>query len=335
MTSDRMESDPGRERRVTARLLRTWMHTSKMSSESKKLFWRWFYSVLSIRRRNLITALLNYGYAPVDEQPSGAEQDVAGARPADNSDHAVAGQAWIDEQQGVDRYGLALYGVVAGAVDLSGKDVLEVGCGRGGGAAFVFDRFKPRTMTGVDLAKTAIQRCRELHARPGLHFAVADAEDLPFPDGSFDAVISVESSHCYPNFNTFLSEVRRVLRPGGFLLIADFRRTTAGTDDEPGTDVAGLREQLAARGFNALDFEDITPNVLRARQLATPRTRARTEGRVPRPLQKYLLEFSSVEGSAIYRAFDEGHMSYVRLALQKTDGDGAVGREAAEQTAGA
>ena len=45
-----------------------------------------------------------------------------------------------------------------------------------------------------------------------------DAQDLPFPDESFDAVINVEASHIYPNFERFLGEVARVLRPGGHFL---------------------------------------------------------------------------------------------------------------------
>ena len=50
-----------------------------------------------------------------------------------------------------------------------------------------------------------------------------DAENLPFPDQSFDAVINIESSHCYPRFPRFLAEVARVLRPGGHFLYADLR----------------------------------------------------------------------------------------------------------------
>ena len=50
-----------------------------------------------------------------------------------------------------------------------------------------------------------------------------DAQNLPFPDESFDAVINVEASHIYPNFERFLGEVARVLRPGGHFLYADFR----------------------------------------------------------------------------------------------------------------
>ena len=50
-----------------------------------------------------------------------------------------------------------------------------------------------------------------------------NAIDLPFSDSSFDAVISIEASHRYPSFETFLREVRRVLRPGGHFMFADMR----------------------------------------------------------------------------------------------------------------
>ena len=50
-----------------------------------------------------------------------------------------------------------------------------------------------------------------------------DAENLPFEDNSFDAIINVESSHCYGNVEQFLREVHRVLRPGGDFLFVDLR----------------------------------------------------------------------------------------------------------------
>ena len=56
----------------------------------------------------------------------------------------------------------------------------------------------------------------------------ADAEKLPFDDESFDAIINVESSHCYPHIDSFLSEVRRVLAPGGCFGIVDFRKIEDG-----------------------------------------------------------------------------------------------------------
>jgi ubiquinone/menaquinone biosynthesis C-methylase UbiE len=50
-----------------------------------------------------------------------------------------------------------------------------------------------------------------------------DAENMPFGDQFFDAMVNVEASHIYPHFERFLAEVPRVLRPGVHLLYPDFR----------------------------------------------------------------------------------------------------------------
>jgi ubiquinone/menaquinone biosynthesis C-methylase UbiE len=243
---------------------------------------------------------MNYGYAPLD----GSDADL-GAELASDSD----------------RFGLQLYAKVAGAVDLSGKEVLEVGCGRGGGTAFVFDRLRPRSVTGIDLAEKAIARCQAAYQRPGLTFVAGDAENLPFPDGSFDVVLNVESSHCYPDVRRFLDEAYRVLRHRGLLLLADVRHTVLppGAQDAlmPQEDVAQLREQIGGSRFRALEEEDITPNVVRALQLDSATRGERVERRVPKLLRRQALEFSAVEGSALFRAFAEGQLTYLRFVLHK------------------
>jgi ubiquinone/menaquinone biosynthesis C-methylase UbiE len=270
----------------------------------KKGYWKVVYNASS-GRRDPGTAFMNYGYAPLE----GADGQLAGADVPED-----------------DRYGLQLYGRVAGAVDLAGKDVLEVGCGRGGGAAFVFERFGPRSMTGIDLAKTAIARAQEDHGRPGLTFATGDAENLPFPDASFDAVINVESSHCYPDVARFLDEVHRVLRPGGHLLLADFRHTTTDGDDDtwdPEDDnLPKFRAQLEASPFETVEEEDITPNVVRALDLDSDTRRARVESRVPKPFQAQALKLAGVVGSPIYDAYAQGRMTYLRYVLRKPEGAG-------------
>ena len=53
-------------------------------------------------------------------------------------------------------------------------------------------------------------------------FVVGDAEDLPFADESFDAVICANSFHHYPNPQAFFDGVARVLRPGGKLVLRDY-----------------------------------------------------------------------------------------------------------------
>ena len=259
----------------------------------EKVLWRLFYDLASRRGRHVETTMMNYGYAsPGDE----ASDDP-------------------------DQFGLQLYARVAAAVDLSGKQVVDVGCGRGGGTAFVFERFHPRTMTGIDLAPRAIERCRAEHARPGLTFVTGDAEALPFPDSSVDAVLNIESSHCYSSVPRFLGEVSRILRPGGVLLLADCRHSalTGSARDAlvPQEDVACLREQIAAAGFRMVEEEDITADVLRALKLDSPTRRSRLERGVPNRLRRHALAFAGVEGGPMYRAFEHGLWTYLRFALMK------------------
>jgi SAM-dependent methyltransferase len=253
----------------------------------EKTLWRGFYELASLGPGGGAAALMNYGYAEPDAE-AGTDMD---------------------------RFGLALYAAVARGAELRDRDVLEVGCGRGGGAAHVFDSFTPARMTGIDLARTAIGHARRRHARPGLSFRVGDAQQLPFPDASFDVAINVESSHCYPDVARFLSEVARVLRPGGMLLMADFRGNGPAAQAVGGGDLEMLRSQISGAGFQTLAAEDITPCVIRSLSLGTPAVRDRVARRVPRPLRRHALEFSAIEGSAIYRSFVDRERTYMRFSL--------------------
>jgi ubiquinone/menaquinone biosynthesis C-methylase UbiE len=84
-------------------------------------------------------------------------------------------------------------------------------------------RLAPRPYQGIDLCAKAVSFCQLQHARQGLKFSQGNAEALKCPDQSFDVVINLESSHGYPQMPKFLKEARRVLRPQGYLLLADFR----------------------------------------------------------------------------------------------------------------
>jgi ubiquinone/menaquinone biosynthesis C-methylase UbiE len=140
------------------------------------------------------------------------------------------------------RYCIQLYHVTAAQIDLTGKRVLEVSCGAGGGASYVMRNLGPASYTGLDLNPASIDKCRERHRLPGLDFVPGDALKLPFPDQSFDAVVNVEASHQYPDFAGFLLEVARVLRPGGHLLYSDSRRAPVVVEWEAALADAPLRK---------------------------------------------------------------------------------------------
>lgn len=97
-----------------------------------------------------------------------------------------------------------------------GKDVLEIGVGMGADH-LRWAQSQPRLLCGIDLTPRAIEWTRKRLALGKLNskLQVADAENLPFPDASFDIVYSWGVLHHSPNTRKAFSEAARVLRPGG------------------------------------------------------------------------------------------------------------------------
>jgi phthiocerol/phenolphthiocerol synthesis type-I polyketide synthase E len=187
---------------------------------------------------------------------------------------------------------------VLGDAPLDGADVLDVSCGRGAVAVTLRDYFTPGSYLGIDLSPEAIAFCSRQHARASFDFREGDAEALPLPDASFDAVVNVEASHNYPNPPAFFAEVRRVLRPGGWFLYTDMLPPAAFERY-----AALIREQ----SFECLRDVDITANVLLASDLV-----GEMRARVYRdePEQEYMNDFVAAPGSETYCAWKDGRLQY-------------------------
>lgn len=111
----------------------------------------------------------------------------------------------------------------------SGESVLDVGCGTGGVTIPAKLRVgKNGRVAGIDPAPEMIAVARRKASRAGLEidFRVGVIESLPFSDGTFDAITSSLMMHHLPEHLQVkgLAEIRRVLKPGGRLLIADMMR---------------------------------------------------------------------------------------------------------------
>lgn len=251
---------------------------------TQRAFIRLGYAVVNRWMDQAQAGCMNYGYAALDAPPPDASA--------------------IDNEV----FGHALYAHVAAAADLTDKEVLEVGCGRGSGAAFVAERFGVSRLVGLDFSEKAITSARNTHPDPGLSFVCGDAEALPFADASFDIVLNVESSHCYPNVPRFMAEVARVLRPGGRFLYADLRLTE---------DVDEMRQNLLDAGLEILEEERITPNVVRSLELDSARREHFVNASVPRLVRPYVLNFTAVSGSEVFEALRDGHLEYTRFALAR------------------
>ena len=100
-------------------------------------------------------------------------------------------------------------------------DVLDVGCGTGPVIELLSKKYPEKHFVGLDITPAMIEVAQSKKL-PNTEFIVGDAENLPFGDGSFDAVLCANSFHHYPNPGAFLREAHRVLRPGGKLILRDY-----------------------------------------------------------------------------------------------------------------
>jgi ubiquinone/menaquinone biosynthesis C-methylase UbiE len=190
---------------------------------------------------------------------------------------------------------------------LEGKDVLEVGSGRGGGSSYMARYLTPRSLIGVDRSEQAVAFCKKVHRSPNLEYRVGDAEALPFQSQSFDAVVNIESSHCYGSMEKFLREVRRVLRPDGCFVWADFREKNQKTV---------LDEAFGKASLRPFKKEDITPNVLVSLDRMHERKVRAIHQHVPKPFIPSLLEFAGIQGSAIYDSLQSREKVYWHYACR-------------------
>jgi ubiquinone/menaquinone biosynthesis C-methylase UbiE len=221
---------------------------------------------------------LNYGY---EEDPPMALQLAASDEP--------------------DRFPIQLYHRTATQVNLAGQKVLEVSCGHGGGASYLLRTQRPSSYTGLDLNTVGIEFCRRRYNLRGLDFVQGNAENLPFPDQSFDVVINVEAAINYQNVPRFFAEVERVLRAGGHFLYADIRYA-----DE----IAAWDAELANITMRAISEQGINAEVMRG--LEKGRFLDQITRRLPNIaiLRGIANDYAGGPGSLIYRRLENGEASY-------------------------
>jgi ubiquinone/menaquinone biosynthesis C-methylase UbiE len=102
----------------------------------------------------------------------------------------------------------------------NGEQVLDVGCGTGSLAFALAARAKVKSICGIDFSPEYITYAAHQNSAPGIEFKVGDACALPFPDSSFDRVLSMLMLHFVPKADQAIAEMRRVARPGSTVAAA-------------------------------------------------------------------------------------------------------------------
>jgi ubiquinone/menaquinone biosynthesis C-methylase UbiE len=217
-------------------------------------------------------SFMNYGFAPLSAELGGSGEP--------------------------EKYCLQLYRQLIGDTGLRGKRVVEVSCGRGGGAAHVASTYQPASYLGIDISEKNLALAAQRYAAPNLRLQQGNAEALPLGDASVDVLLNVEASHLYDNPATFFAEVHRVLVAGGRFLHVDL----AWKDKDP----PGM---IAAAGFTVNEVIDITANVVQALDLDSVR-REQIVQSFPEAMRKDFRDWSGVKDFRAYNRLKSGEWVY-------------------------
>ncbi|MDY0200334.1 MAG: class I SAM-dependent methyltransferase [Tenuifilaceae bacterium] len=258
----------------------------EMPTAIRRPMWRLWHNIIIRLDKNKDAVFMNYGYHTLNGDP----------------------KLELESHDERDRYCIQLYDYVVKDVEIEGKEVFEVGSGRGGGASYITRYRKPKAYTAMDISSGVINFCNTYHKVDGLNFIVGVAEAPPFQDHNFDVVVNVESARCYKDIKHFFSEVHRVLKPGGHFCFADMMKKE---------DFADMRKDLIAVGFEIVKEQNIAPNVVEALDQDHERRESVISKKVPGFLRKSFLEFAGTKGTERYESFASGKMEYWSFVLKK------------------
>lgn len=249
--------------------------------ESLFRIWYWYVNKVD---KNAEILFMNYGYA-------------------ENNQNIP-----LNKQDEPNRYSIQLYHHLAIETDIKDKDIVEIGCGRGGGLSYITENFSPASAKGIDLDKRAATFCNQYYKNEKLSFLQGDAQNLSLENNSYDVVINVESSHRYPDMKAFLGEVSRILRSGGYFLYTDFRYDYEMED---------LKKELESSGLTIQKERLITKEVVTALELDDERRRNLVKKLAPKFIHKTALDFAGTVGSETYNQFATRKYIYYSYVLKK------------------
>lgn len=267
----------------TSKLRKLYLFLIQLSPHLRQRLIRWLYNKYASNNKAKQYTFLNYGYNDETILP-------------------------LKKQDEPNRYYIQLYHRAVKDIDLQDKDIVEVGCGQGAGGVFLLQYKNPRSYIGIDLSEKAIELCQSISTFPNGKWIQGSADALPIPDNSVDVVVNMESSHCYLSMTQFLSEVKRVLRPDGYMAFADLRRCTK---------VEELDNTIRASGLDVLERCDITPQVVDSLNRISDRRKAHINATYSKIWRQAVRDITAVQGSLTYDEFTNGQLIYLCYLLQK------------------
>ncbi len=132
-------------------------------------------------------------------------------------------------------------------INVSNKSVLDIGCGCGGAAIHLINKYGVKSVLGIDIEPLVIIRAQELAKKYNVsnitEFRCVTPGPLQMPDNSIDLVFSKEVFLHITNKKNLMKDIHRVLKPGGIIAVSDWMRF----DDKPPS--IQMKEYIAAEGL--------------------------------------------------------------------------------------
>lgn len=252
----------------------------------RRPLWRWWHKNMNKYDSENAANFMNYGYESLNGDP----------------------RLELKEEDEIDRYCIQLYDYVANKADLQGKQVLEVGSGRGGGASYISRYYQPEQYIGMDISENSIRFCNNYYPVDNLRFIQGVAESIPYKDQAFDFVVNVESARCYNDMQAFFNEVYRILKPGGQLLLADMIYPR---------ELDNFNKRIDRAGFKRRSEKNISPNVVAALDKDSQRREYLIDTKIPKFLRSSFKTFAGTIGTSRYNNFADGTFQYWSFVLEK------------------
>lgn len=170
------------------------------------------------------------------------------------------------------------------------RDVLEVACGAGMGLGYLAE--SAEHVVGGDIDENCLRFAEETYSdHPKVKVCSLTAEKLDFPDDSFDTLLMYEAIYYLPCVENFYREARRVLRPGGTLIVVSVNREWGGFNPSPFSiryySAQELADHMRQAGFEPsikVAFED-NPHSLKRRVIGGVRRVAVALNLIPKTMR--------------------------------------------------
>jgi ubiquinone/menaquinone biosynthesis C-methylase UbiE len=192
-------------------------------------------------------------------------------------------------------------------LDLSGKSVLDIGCGAGGIDVALVAEHGAGYVTGIDVEDTVLAAARQHVERAGLAERIGILKvapgPLPFPPREFDVVFSKDSIVHIPDKHALMREAFRVLKPGGWFAASDW---LIGHDGEPSP---AMKAYIASEG---LEFGMASPGRYRDAIEAAGFIEARITSRNAWYREKAREEIAQMQGPLYESATQKVGEAFVR-----------------------